>query len=41
MMSAMDAQQTDLLIHMDIVIACVTVHYGCPADGFADAHGHC
>ena len=40
MMSAMDAQQKDLLMHMDTVnwIMC---QYGCSTDRLVDAHEHC
>ena len=41
MMSAMDVQQTDLLMHINCVISFVIVHYRCSADGLADAHSHC
>ena len=41
MRSTMDAQQMDLLMHMDCVVLCVIVHYGCSADRHAGAHGHC
>ena len=36
----MDAEQKDMLMHMDYVNSFVFVCYGCPADGLADAHGH-
>ena len=41
MMSTIDAQQMDMLMHMNSVNSCVIVHYGCSADALADAHGHC
>ena len=41
MMSTMDAQQMDKLMHMDSVTFFVIVHYGCSVDRLADAHSHC
>ena len=39
MMSTMDAQQTDLLMHMDTV-DWMMCQYGCSTDGLVDAHRH-